>query len=306
MQNLRAGFGSAIVGSVNFGFNRRQGTNESSEKSTADTYTRVYGGDKNKFSRDNIDSWRDSLNDYTKWCAIEYYDLIPIFDILDPELRKEVIKQIIGPKILHSAKDPVEFSMLPPKNSPFIHILKIPPDFNNNLMECKLFASVMSLENQDDVFSIRVIYTSDSTASLVLHRIGESKKVKKFKLQLGWIIIGYPKSFKHKNFNFCVTNSCEKCIQNYENIIDIYENFNEVQNCSLLATCAQRIPQQDRENPIISDLLHRNQFDRLLRNSDSCIRYNTPKLQGAPLWTCKEPTFVNFLHNACPANCIAG
>ncbi|KAF0344512.1 hsp70 family protein [Gigaspora margarita] len=241
--------GSEIVGGVNFGYSMNQGINEYSSISSVKTYTRVYGGDKSNFRQNNIDSWRDSLNDYESWCAIEYDDLVHIFDLLDPELRHKVIKKTYNEKILYSTKDSVEFTMLPHDYS-YCHKLKIPSDLMLNLKEYKIFAS------QGDKISTRVIYTSDSSAIVVLHRISESKRKqsKSFNLQIGWIIVGHPKSFKYECHDWHITHSCEEYVKNWEKkSISIYQ-FDEIRNHSLLATCAQRIPQQSEIIPIKSKL----------------------------------------------------
>ncbi|RIB18901.1 hypothetical protein C2G38_2084519 [Gigaspora rosea] len=261
--------GSEIVGGINFGYHMSQGINRYSSISSIKTYTRVYGGDKSKFRQNNIDSWRDSLNNYESWCAIEYDDLIPIFDLLDPELRQKVIKKTYNEKILYSTKDSIEFTMLPHDYS-YCHKLKIPSDLMLNLKEYKIFASVMSTKKQGDKtkkqdgktkkqgdkISTRVIYTSDSSAIVVLHRISESKRKqsKSFNLQIGWIIIGHPKSFKYECHDCHITHSCEEYVKNWEKkSISIYQ-FDEIRNHSLLATCAQRIPQQSEVIPMKSKL----------------------------------------------------
>ncbi|CAG8830117.1 41215_t:CDS:2, partial [Gigaspora margarita] len=261
--------GSEIVGGVNFGYSMNQEINEYSSISSVKTYTRVYGGDKSNFRQNNIDSWRDSLNDYESWCAIEYDDLVHIFDLLDPELRQKVIKMTHNEKILYSTKDSVEFTMLPHDYS-YCHKLKIPSDLMLNLKEYKIFASVMSTKKQSDKtkkqdgktkkqgdkISTRVIYTSDSSAIVVLHRISESKRKqsKSFNLQIGWIIVGHPKSFKFECHDWHITHSCEEYVKNWEKkSISIYQ-FDEIRNHSLLATCAQRIPQQSEIIPMKSKL----------------------------------------------------
>ncbi|CAG8580249.1 16267_t:CDS:2, partial [Dentiscutata erythropus] len=327
--------GSEIVGGINFEYSKNQGINISSSISSVTTYTRVYGGDKSKFHQGNIDFdfWLNSLNDYERLCAIEYEDLIPMFDLLDPELHQKVIKKTINEKIIYSTKDPVEFTMLPHEYS-YYHKLKIPTDLMPNLKEYKIFVSVMSTKKQGDKtkkqgdeISTRVVYTSDySSATLALHRLSESKGAQIFSLQIGWIIIGHPKSFKYECHDFHVTHSCEvKC---WENSIGNYDQFDNIQGHSLLATCAQRIPQQSEVIPMnsklvteLSDLiihcgiirsescsndLKLNKKKGFSFSKKSYICYDISGSQNTPLWTHDKLTFVNILQNACPDSCTAG
>ncbi|RIB21574.1 hypothetical protein C2G38_2176246 [Gigaspora rosea] len=227
---------------------------------------------------------------------------------LDPELRQKVIKKTYNEKILYSAKDSIEFTMFPHDYS-YCHKLKIPADLMLNLKEYKIFASVMSTKKQGDKtkkqdgktkkqgdkISTRVIYTSDSSAILVLHRISESKRKqsKSFNLQIGWIIVGHPKSFKYECHDCHITHSCEEYAKNWEKkSICIYQ-FDEIRNHSLLATCAQRVPQQSEMIP--------------MKSKKPYILYNISE-QNIPLWAHDRLTFVNILQNAnaCPNNCNAG
>ncbi|CAG8719139.1 8428_t:CDS:2, partial [Cetraspora pellucida] len=317
--------GSGIVGDINLEYSKNQGINLYSSVSSATTCTRVYGGDKSKFRQ--YDLWLNSLNDYESLCAIEYDDLIPIFDLLDPELRQKVIKKIRNEKILYSAKFSVKFKIFP-HNYSYTHELEIPPDLKPNLKEYKIFITVMSTENQGDEISTRVIYTSDySSATLVLHRLSESKGTQSFNLQIGWIIIGHPKSFQYKCHDFHITHSCEvKCRENS------IGNYGQIQGHSLLATCAQRMPQQSEVVPMNSKLVTGVHFyceSQQLKacsfiydlESKRCFKQNNHQelsdliihcsydISESPntlLWTHDKLKFVNILQNACPKNCTAG
>ncbi|KAF0559890.1 hsp70 family protein [Gigaspora margarita] len=93
--------GSKLVGSIGGSYNNVNEHNVSSSMSDDETYIRFYGGDENKFKEDNLALWQDSLDDYTTWQVIEYTDLIPIFDVLNSELRQKVL-DTMGQKVLYS------------------------------------------------------------------------------------------------------------------------------------------------------------------------------------------------------------
>ncbi|KAF0532295.1 hsp70 family protein [Gigaspora margarita] len=100
---------------------------------------RDFGGDKSKFKSENIGPWQDSLNDdYKYWSIIEYDNIIPIFYILDDNLRQEVINITMGLRILHSGIEPIKATIIQPSR-PFEHNLKHLP----NLKGCQIFASIM-------------------------------------------------------------------------------------------------------------------------------------------------------------------
>ncbi|CAG8792273.1 16869_t:CDS:2, partial [Gigaspora rosea] len=177
---------------------------------------RDFGGDKSKFKSEKIDPWQDSLNDdYKYWCIIEYDNIIPIFNILDDNLRQEVINITMGLRILHSGIEPIKATIIQPSR-PFEHKLKHLP----NLKGRQIFASIMGDKEKKDVFSICVVYLSDSSASIILHRINDNKTEK-----------------KSVSINNSITNN------NYENI---YEQFQE-ENLCILATCAQQAPNDEYE-----------------------------------------------------------
>ncbi|CAG8707666.1 2726_t:CDS:1, partial [Dentiscutata heterogama] len=179
--------GSNLVGSIGGSYSNVNGHNVSSSTSNDKIYIRFYGGDENKFKEDNIVLWQDSLEDYTTWQVIEYTELIPIFDVLNSELRQKVL-EAMGQKVLYSKIDSVDVVMSSSKFS-YEHKLSIPSNLSYvDLKECQIFASVMNATNKNKnknkkVFSTRIIlYTSNNSASVVLHRIHKkSKKSKKSK-----------------------------------------------------------------------------------------------------------------------------
>jgi hypothetical protein len=83
------------------------GVNGISSLQEASTHSKVFGGNKNKYKKDDLNEWKDSLADSKKWEIISYDKIEPIFNILDEELRQKVIKIIVGQKILQIGKDSI-------------------------------------------------------------------------------------------------------------------------------------------------------------------------------------------------------
>lgn len=211
----------------------------------ASTKYKIFGGNTDKYKKDDLNEWKDSLTDSTKWEIISYDKIEPIFSILDEELRQEVIKIIIGRKILQIGRDSIGNLKLFP-NRPYKHELKISPSLQSSLQDCQIFASIMNKEK--DVFSIQVVH-SDCSASILLHRISDDdkNKPKYYNLRIGWIIIGYPSDFINVMDEFKVNTS---------NTVfrDTSIQFQKQGFC-LLANCAYKAPKESDSNPFESNIV---------------------------------------------------
>ncbi|CAI2178945.1 13046_t:CDS:2 [Funneliformis geosporum] len=205
----------------------------------------AFGGDKIKYEND-VQGWKDSLVDFTKWEIIEYEEIEPIFNILDEEQRNKVIKIIVEQKILFRKKESIKVGFS--SNSvPYKHELKIPPTLQYDLKKCQIFASV---SGEKRVFSVRVVYVSNSSASLLLHKIGNKKKYEcYYNLQIDWIIIGYPSNFKMDEFKVISSDNTVD-----SNSIEIYDQFQKQELC-LLATCAYNAPEESNNSPFKSNIV---------------------------------------------------
>ncbi|PKY40971.1 hypothetical protein RhiirA4_539246 [Rhizophagus irregularis] len=223
------------------------GVNGSCSSKRALNNSKIYGGNKNKCKKDDLNEWEDSLSDSSKWEIISYDKIEPIFSILDKELRQKVIKIVIGRKILEIRKVPINNLELFP-NRPYKHELKIPPSLQSNLRDCQIFASIMNKEKKKDVFSIQVVH-SDCSASILLHRISDDdeNKPKHYNLWIGWIIIGYPNDFTNVMDEFKVDTS---------NTVfsDTSIKFQKQELC-LLANCAYEAPKESNSNPFESNIV---------------------------------------------------
>ncbi|CAG8784269.1 1616_t:CDS:2 [Gigaspora margarita] len=156
------------------------------------------------YSQDDKHSWRQSLNDATKWKIIGYKDVYPLFELLDDELKKKVLN-VVGHQILKAKVDEITFNIRDyekRKKKPYIHKLSSINKIKN-IGECNILASIVSEKN--NIFSLHVDYMggNKNRPVIVIHHIhGEKtmksyivKEVKEVKIKIGWIIIGPPTSF---------------------------------------------------------------------------------------------------------------
>ncbi|CAG8600690.1 1387_t:CDS:2, partial [Cetraspora pellucida] len=160
-------------------------------------------------------------------------------------------------KVLYSTIDSVDDIVMSSSKFSHEHKLSIPSDLGLNLKECQIFASVMNKKKMEEVFSTRIIvYTSNNSASVVLHWIHKRSKKQKarvFNLQIGWIIVGQPVDFRYENCNFCIINRIEECAPNGDHQISICDKFQR--NHSILVSCTQQAPQQSIIHPEKSTLV---------------------------------------------------
>ncbi|CAG8451327.1 7132_t:CDS:2 [Acaulospora morrowiae] len=203
--------------------------------------SKPFGGNTNLFIND-LDGWKKSLDDYIKWAVISYETVEPIFNILQEELREEVIKIILGRRILYSIVDPVNnirFSGY----RPYIHDLKIPATLKFDLKECNIFAYIMS-KNQDNVYSVQVIHIENKSPSLLIHRIYNPEKKNKHDLLICWMITGYPNNFIKVDSEFQIMDQFKELEINNHDEVRITENFQEHH---VLSICVQNIPREGRD-----------------------------------------------------------
>ncbi|RIB00291.1 hypothetical protein C2G38_2234845, partial [Gigaspora rosea] len=160
-------FASITNNAGNFGEVTAQTSNKDEEKKrevVKDIGFEVVGESKDQ---DDITSWITSLSDWKNWEIVGYEDE-PIFNLLDNHQRDRIIKKIVGKRILKKG---------------LIHI-------NEN--EYQIFAFVVDKKRKSEIYSIRVVYKNDDH-KLLIHCIEGNKN--EFDLHVGWIIVGYPKTF---------------------------------------------------------------------------------------------------------------
>ncbi|RIA95363.1 hypothetical protein C1645_816731 [Glomus cerebriforme] len=165
-------------------------------------YMKLLGGkhpsDKD-FDEDAEKNWIESLKDYQNWDCIEFKDPISIFQLLPDDLRKESIKSI-GKRILHASADeycdyylyePGAYRNFVLNNMPYISRI-----IQNKDAECDVFATVVDTEDSKNIFfNCQVFSDSESKPSIIIHGIQKEFRPRKYKLKVGWMVIGYDIDF---------------------------------------------------------------------------------------------------------------
>ncbi|CAG8540151.1 14514_t:CDS:2, partial [Acaulospora colombiana] len=159
--------------------------------------SQIFGG--NKYDPNNKRLWVKSLEDPKKWEIIGYDEIYPIFDLLDDDLKKEIL-EIFGQIIRDVNTEDIHFEMNINDNIPFEFRLHEKLEFSANINQYKIYTSIMN-KKEKDIFSLRVHYYDEYSPVIFIHRIDCSGKsneksseivMQEFNIQIGWIIFGYP------------------------------------------------------------------------------------------------------------------
>ncbi|CAG8688839.1 3415_t:CDS:2, partial [Dentiscutata erythropus] len=199
---------------------------------------KVIGGDLNDdYSSKALE---ELLKDFKKWKIIGYDDVHLIFDILDGDLRREILN-VLGYRILKAnIKDiSCDFSKKP-------YVYSLAEEFEKlsgkvlNIHDCHIFASIMNKQATDDAFSLRVEYI-DNNPYIVVHLItSQSSQHKKRKIypKIGWIIIGQPNYFDFDLAEYpVVLRSGKFPVSKLNNQYRAEFEFLKCDNTCLLSTC---------------------------------------------------------------------
>ncbi|KAG9293749.1 hypothetical protein G9A89_019086 [Geosiphon pyriformis] len=150
----------------------------------------IFGGKENAYDENGVLGWIRSLDDDPNtWEIIEYQEITSIFDLLDNRTQQR-ISNALGPIILESRLETINFSMDTSLPKPYIFSL---PSSEHFKKVHQIFATLMTDDETRDVFSLRVHYEDKHTPSILIHRVARLKRkseIKKFTLKLGWIILG--------------------------------------------------------------------------------------------------------------------
>ncbi|CAG8618144.1 31975_t:CDS:2 [Gigaspora margarita] len=183
---------------------RENVNNKNFSNSNRKQKVRIIGGNELLYDDQNpstLNPWIESLKNPITWKIIGYKKFYALFELLDEELQKKVLKALAG-------VDDIKFNGKPNDYKPSVYSLSQHISEINNIDECQIFASIVS--EKDHVFSLYVDYEEqDITRPLiVVHHIqwNKPKGWKKFnkspnnfyKAILGWIIVGLPTSFDFK------------------------------------------------------------------------------------------------------------
>ncbi|KAF0417813.1 hsp70 family protein [Gigaspora margarita] len=190
------------------------------------------------YSKDDENPWRQSLNDPTTWKIIGYEEAYSLFDLLDDELKKDVLN-VMGHQILEARVDELSFNIREHEKNknPLIHKLLI----TNKMIDmhkCNILASIMS--EKTNVFSLHVEYIggNKNRPIIVVHHIQQEKKANWFnnqdnqiKIKLGWVIIGPPTDFGFSiQYPLALKSGTHRVLE--EN------DYHIIKNCGMFGTCA--------------------------------------------------------------------
>jgi hypothetical protein len=182
--------------------------------------TKVIGG-KQPEDIENLNSkeWVSSLDNYENWDCIEFRDPRSIFHYLSEDLRERIIKSI-GMKIHYLATKDYTY-VLKKSRKPERFYFNIPNEvlniIENKDTDCKILATVTDItKSKNDFFTCQILCPSDERRpSLIIQCVQKTFEVRKYKLKIGWMVIGY-----YTDFNF-----------NYDTRINILKNdFNASDN----------------------------------------------------------------------------
>ncbi|CAG8457106.1 18229_t:CDS:10 [Gigaspora margarita] len=189
---LRIAFGGAII--------RIKNINKFSEQ------TKIIGGNIEGDTNSDLSAWTESLEDFRTWKIIEYSEICPLFDLLDGVLRNRVL-EALGKRILKVKVDDITY-VLGNQKKAHVHYLGDQLKDIYNIKDCQIFTSIMS-QNDKYVFSTHIEYDEEYNPVVAIHHIKVQKKpiiekklsnkkkprFKECRIQLGWIVVGYPENF---------------------------------------------------------------------------------------------------------------
>ncbi|KAF0475479.1 kinase-like protein [Gigaspora margarita] len=163
------------------------------------TSVNVIGGNKNKYSEDNIKSWDESLENESTWKIIGYNDIYPLFELLEEDLQKKVLSAL-GHRILKAGTKDINFDLK--ENSPYIHNLSSHiKEIEGNVHSYQIFASIMS-KCDKILFSAHIDFLNKdkNIPVIVVHNIEReySSSTTHCSIKLGWIIVGPLTNFDFK------------------------------------------------------------------------------------------------------------
>ncbi|CAG8500417.1 27546_t:CDS:2 [Dentiscutata erythropus] len=238
---------------VDVDITRENVNNMKFSNSNKEQNVRTIGGDELSYDDQDpstLKPWIESLRKPITWKIIGYKKIYPLFELLDEELQKKVLKAL-GPRILKSGIEVARFNGDPGEFKPHICNLTSQIYEIKNIDQCQIFASIVSKE-EDNVFSLHVDFEDRNPMLpvIVVHHIQwNDSRIKKFlkkiknyyEAKLCWIIVGVPTSFDFEQIHHPLTlasgtysaseseNLCIVEIPNCESL-----NFN--QTC-VLCTC---------------------------------------------------------------------
>ncbi|CAG8441891.1 15377_t:CDS:2 [Gigaspora rosea] len=228
-----------------------------------------------------------NLVNYTTWAIIGYDEIKLIFDLLDDNLRKNVL-DVLGHRILSSGFVNLESDF--ENSSPCTYRLKTSQTKIEDIRDYQIFASIMN-NNEEDTFSLYVNYIDEYTPEIVVHLIprmsklliSKLKRSKHHKFKLSWVVVGQPKdfdfdmadypvilrSYKYSNFNN-INNFIQISFSDIPNFIKEIRKFHET---CILSTCVLESSTENNRYPLATSIVNGTHIS-LLNNSACLFTYN--------------------------------
>ncbi|CAG8460380.1 10941_t:CDS:2, partial [Gigaspora margarita] len=211
----------------------------------------IIGGDEILFVNNDPEAirlWRSLFNNSKYWKIISY-KIQPIFDLLDSDLKNQVLKAF-GEQILKVGTITHYAKLLSSNLTPIViddwSNGKL-EDVTSNPLQCQIFASIMNKDNC--IYSLQTESIDKDTPAFVVHYIGRRKKPKKIidcKIHIGWIIVGYPESpLESSNYDiydskmvtgihFSSKNSACMFFHSLDNCHNVDNNINEISPSNII------------------------------------------------------------------------
>ncbi|GBB86951.1 hypothetical protein RclHR1_01340018 [Rhizophagus clarus] len=168
--------------------------------------------------------WKESLNDRQNWECIEFQNSFSIFRFLSDELCKKLFTAI-GKKIIYTSNEDCDYYLHEPGVYRHLELDKIPPHISRILQkkdaDCDIFATVINTEDSQNVFfNCQIFNSSESKGkpSIIIHGIQKKFHRCKYKLKVGWMVIGYD-----TEFSFIHSDASVQLIKNEYNSQDQHE-----------------------------------------------------------------------------------
>ncbi|EXX58131.1 hypothetical protein RirG_200690 [Rhizophagus irregularis DAOM 197198w] len=204
-------------GSVGIGagpIDLRIGNNSNDSKRESNFYNfiqmRLLGGKHPVDKEFNEKMWIESLEHYQNWHRIELQEPVSIFQLLPNDLRKRTFESL-GKKILYSEAIDYEYISNDSGKPGIVELssIGVPKDISDILLnkeaECNIFATVVDTEeSKNDFFTCQILLPQNGKPSLIVHCIQRDIKKRKYKLNIGIMIVGYDTNFDFTRSDFNV------------------------------------------------------------------------------------------------------
>jgi hypothetical protein len=158
----------------------------------------------NEFDENAEKDWIESLKDYQNWECIEFNNPISIFQLLPYDLRKSSF-MAIGKRILYSSTEQCDYHLCKPGIYRNFVLNNMPSRISriiqkNKDADCDIFATVIDTEDSKNIFfNCQIFNCSESKGkpSIIIHGIQKDFHPRKYKLKVGWMVIGYDIDFSY-------------------------------------------------------------------------------------------------------------